>query len=225
MHVVVLAGGDPVEPWVADWLPTGAYVVAADSGLAQADALGLRVDLVVGDLDSVDPDALEAAVAAGSSVERHPAAKDHTDLELAVLVAKRLGARRLTLVGGHGGRLDHALANVLALAQLGFAGITIDAVIGRARVAVVHDEVVLDGDRGDLVSLLPAGGAVSGVRTTGLAFALDGEDLEPGTTRGVSNEMVATRATVSVEAGVLLVVRPGGAGRLLEGGEVVPPGA
>jgi thiamine pyrophosphokinase len=211
-HVVVLAGGDPVDPATADWLPRDAHVVAADSGLAQAAALGLEVDLVVGDLDSVDPAVLDAAVAAGSAVERHPPAKDHTDLELALLAARRLGATRLTVVGGHGGRLDHALANVLALTQPAFAGITVDAVVGRARLAVVHDHVEILGAPGEVVSLLPAGGPAVGVRTSGLAYPLAGEDLPAGTTRGVSNVMTGPVASVTLEGGVLLVVRPGAEG-------------
>ena len=39
-------------------LPGDAWVVAADSGFDRARALGLRVDQVVGDMDSVSPDAL-----------------------------------------------------------------------------------------------------------------------------------------------------------------------
>lgn len=216
-HVLVLAGGDPVEASTAAWLPADAYVVAADSGLHQAERLGLHVDLAVGDFDSVDPTALDAAVAAGAVVERHPAAKDHTDLELAVGVAQRLGAERLTVVGGHGGRLDHALANVLALGQAAFAGVTIDAVMGRARLAVVHDRADLLGDRGDVVSLLPLGGPATGVRTEGLLYPLDDEDLDPGTTRGVSNEMTGPVAAVTVGTGVLLVVRPGTRGTHADG--------
>jgi len=41
-----------------------------------------------------------------------PARKDQTDLELAVELALEKGARSITLVGGWGSRIDHALGNV-----------------------------------------------------------------------------------------------------------------
>ena len=63
--VVAVAGGDPVPSHVAAALPPDAHVIAADSGLHVALALGLTVDLVVGDLDSVDPRTLASARDAG----------------------------------------------------------------------------------------------------------------------------------------------------------------
>lgn len=217
-HVVVLAGGDPVDAATGEWLPAEAYVVAADSGLAQAAPLGLRVDLAVGDFDSVDPALLDQVAGEGCRLERHPEAKDHTDLELALDAARRTGAERITVVGGHGGRLDHALANVAVLAGTALAGATVDAVMGRARIAVVHDRVELLGRRGEIVSLLPVGGAVAGVRTEGLLYPLHDEELPPGTTRGMSNEMTGAAASVSVRSGVLLAVRPGTVGTHVDRG-------
>jgi thiamine pyrophosphokinase len=166
------------------------------------------VDLVVGDLDSVDVDALAAARAAGSEVEAHPAEKDQTDLELALDAALARGARRVTVVGGGGGRLDHLLANLTLLAAPRYTGAVIDAWAGTAAVRVVRDEAELEGRLGELVSLVPLGGPVRGIRTEGLRYALDDEDLEPGTSRGVSNELAAARARVTLRSGTLLAIRP-----------------
>src|SRR5262245_46705744 len=92
---IVFAGSGSVEPAVRAQLPGEAYVIAADSGLGVAHGLGVEVDLLVGDLDSVDAAAIEAAEAAGTVVERHPAEKDATDLELALDAAVAQGARRI----------------------------------------------------------------------------------------------------------------------------------
>jgi thiamine pyrophosphokinase len=60
------------------------------------------------------------------------------------------------------------------------------------------------------VSLLALGGPARGVRTHGLRWVLDGEDLLPGSSRGVSNEFVGSVASIELDGGVLVAIRPGG---------------
>jgi len=205
---IVFAGGDPVPLGVAPLLPADAFVIAADSGLAQAFALGRRVDLVVGDLDSVDLDQLAAARASGSEVEAHLPEKDQTDLELALEAAGRRGARAVTVVGGHGGRLDHLLANLTVLASPRWAAARLDAWLGDAYVVVVRDEAVLEAEPGSVLTLVALGGAAQGVRTAGLRYPLDDEELAAGTSRGVSNEFVGRRARIELRSGTVVAIRP-----------------
>jgi thiamine pyrophosphokinase len=212
-EALVFAGGEPPGPGVRAALRRrgggrGAFVVAADSGLDHALALDVAVDLVVGDLDSVDPTALATARAAGTRVEVHPADKDATDLELALCAARDAGASRITVVGGGGGRHDHLLANALVLTAEAFAAISVEALVGTAHCSVVRSRSTLHGPVGSLCSLVPVGGTAHGVTTTGLRFALLDDDLHPGSTRGVSNELTASEATVSVRAGVVLAIQP-----------------
>lgn len=214
--VVVVTGGDPVDPARVPPLPAGARVVAADGGLATADVLGLTVDVVVGDMDSVAPDRLAAAEAAGARVDRHPVAKDATDLALAMDVAADLGAHRVTVVGGDGGRLDHLLANALLLAADDHASLRVVAHLGPATITVVRDEATLLGRRGELVSLLAVNGRAEGITTEGLLYPLRDEDLAPGSSRGVSNELARPTAHVRLRSGVLLAVQPGAPGTHLD---------
>jgi len=209
--VVIGGGGLPAVsvPNLGD-LGEDPLVVAADAGLAGAHALGLAVDLVVGDMDSVDPALLAAAERAGTEVQRHPAAKDATDLDLALDAARARGADRLVVVTGTGDRFDHALAVALSLAAGRLAGAAVEAWIGPAHLWVVRDRLAFGGQPGMLVSLIPAHGPARGVTTTGLQYPLHGEDLGAGTTRGVSNVLLGREATVALEEGTLLVIAPGG---------------
>jgi thiamine pyrophosphokinase len=202
--VVVVASG----PGPAVAVPSAATVVAADGGLARAAELGLDVDVVVGDLDSAPPGALAAAEAAGARVVRHPVAKDATDLELALDEAVSLGAARVLVVASAGGRLDHLAASLLLLSSERFATVEVDALVGGALVHVVRGSRALRGRAGELLTLLPLGGQATGVTTSGLAYPLAGETLEPGSTRGVSNVFTETEARVTVADGVLLAIRP-----------------
>src|SRR5262245_18840032 len=205
--VVVVAAG----PGPALRLPEAQTVVAADGGLDRARLLGVEVDVVVGDLDSAPPAALAAAEAAGARIVRHPAAKDATDLELALDEAVALGARRVLVVASGAGRLDHLLAALLLLGADRYAALDVDAVVGDALVHVVRGERTLAGEPGEAITLVPGGGPAEGVTTTGLEYPLAGETLDPGTSRGVSNVLLGTQARVEVVSGVLLAVRPGAA--------------
>lgn len=206
--VVVVAGGDPPRPEAVLAVPLGALVIAADRGLEHAQAFGLEVTVAVGDFDSASPEAVAAAAAAGTGIERHPADKDATDLELALDAALALGPARILVLAGDGGRLDHLLSMLLVLGSARYASVQVDARIGRAHVHVIRGERALEGTPGELISLLALHGPAD-VRTQGLAYALAGETLEPGSSRGVSNTFATAIARIVVERGVLLAVRPG----------------
>ncbi len=207
--VVVVAGGEAPPADAAGAVPTGADVIAADGGLEHAQALGLDVRLAVGDFDSASPAAVAAAEARGTGFRRHPAEKDATDLELALDAALESDPERVLVLAGVGERLDHLVSALQVLGSPRYAAVEVDARIGSAHVHVVRGERTLEGEPGELVSLLALHGPAEGVGTEGLEYPLAGETLEPGSSRGVSNRFVGETARVTVERGVLLAVRPG----------------
>ena len=194
-------------------------VIGADGGSATATALGLRLGLVVGDADSLAPDALERFRAAGIPAEGASVDKDETDTELAIVAAVRRGASEIAILGALGGpRLDHALANVALLAHPALVGIDASIVDPSARVRLLSAPerdgapaaLSLDGRVGDTVSLVPLGGDAEGVVTSGLRFPLADEVLAFGRARGVSNVRTGARASVSLRRGRLLVIESPG---------------
>jgi len=202
--VVVFAGGDPPPASVLEGLPEGAYVIAADSGFDHAQRLGVKVDLLVGDLDSISAAGLELA----GNIEQHPTDKNATDLAIALDAATRSKPARVIVVGGAGGRIDHFLANAALLTASEYADLKLTWLPGDAVIHVVRDRIELSGSPGDIVSLLPYGGPARGVSTDGLRWPLIDAVLAPGTSLGVSNQMIDTKATVELRAGVLLTVQP-----------------
>jgi thiamine pyrophosphokinase len=208
MHVVIFAGGT-LRPGKAFYAAVGSadMFIAADSGAETALKYGCTPRIVVGDFDSLDASVLEELGKRGSQVRRVAVEKDETDTELAVQVAQEEGATRITLAGAFGGaRFDHTMANILLLA--GFEGVPITIVDGPSMCWLVRGpgSSAIDGQVGDLVSLLPLTGDASGVRTKSLYYALKGETLSFGKPRGVSNVLIEEHAEVAVEGGMLLVI-------------------
>jgi thiamine pyrophosphokinase len=205
---IIAIAGDAARPDKP--LPQADAVIAADGGLLLAEAMGLAVDAVVGDMDSVDPDRLAAAGTAGASIESHPADKDATDLDLALEAARARGAGRVIVIGGTGlDRIDHILANALVLTAGRNADLAPEWWVGAMRAIPVRGRVALEGSPGDLVTILPMAGPAT-VTTEGLLWPLDHEVLPFGSSRGVSNEVIAATFAVEVSPGVALVIHTEG---------------
>ena len=182
---------------------THGLVIAADGGYDLATRLGIPVDIVVGDLDSI------RSVPANVAVERHSEDKDATDLELALERAIGYRPRRIVVVGGTGGRYDHELAVASLLTAPRWREVVeIDWLSARGRAHVVRGRRVIRGSGGATVSLIPMHGPASGVVTLGLRWNLSGDSLGPGTTRGVSNRFDGDEADLTVAEGVVLAVIP-----------------
>jgi thiamine pyrophosphokinase len=202
--IVVFAGGDPPPASVLERLPKSAYVIAADSGFDHAHRLGVKVDLLVGDLDSISA----AGLGLAGDIEQHPTDKNATDLAIALDAAARKKPSQVVVVGGSGGRIDHFLANAALLTASVYSELNLTWLPGDAAIHVVRDRIELLGSPGDVVSLLPYGGPARGVSTDGLRWPLTDATLAPGTSLGVSNLMIDTTATVELDDGVLLTVQP-----------------
>ncbi|HEY7527239.1 MAG TPA: thiamine diphosphokinase [Candidatus Limnocylindria bacterium] len=202
---MLVASGEP-DPSDDRWLRGADLVVAVDAGAEWLDERGIRPDALVGDLDSVAPELVSRLEADGVAIERHPTAKDSSDTELAVAYGRRRGATEIDVIGAFGGqRLDHLLANLLLLS--GPAGDGLALVRAGSRITSLRggEARTVDGDVGGVVSLFPVGGDAIGVTTTGLQFPLRDETLRTGSSRGLSNVIVAKPASASIGRGALLV--------------------
>lgn len=203
--MLIFAGGDPGTPGLLEDLPRPDLVVAADGGYDAAVDLGFAVDVAVGDMDSITAGEIPESVV----IERHPADKDATDLELAIELAVRDSPARMVVVGGSGGRFDHELANASLLCSSRWGEIDeIDWVTQRGRAHVIRQRRLISADVGALISLIPMGGDAAGVSTRGLRWDLDNERLPAGVTRGVSNVFRSPVADIKVDTGCLLGILP-----------------
>jgi thiamine pyrophosphokinase len=204
--ILIFAGGDLPEADLADELPSPDLILAADSGYDIAIHLGFRVDILVGDLDSIVTSPIPDHVV----IERYPTDKDQTDLDLALELALREDPERVVVIGATGGRFDHEISTAGLLCSERWAAIDeLEWVSSRGRVYVVRRRRIIHGDVGATVSLIPVGGAVTGINTSGLRWELAGGELPPGSTMGVSNVMRVPVADIQIESGCLLVVFPG----------------
>src|SRR5690606_10958835 len=109
-----------------------------------------------------------------------------------------------------GGRMDQTLANIALLSDLRLSSFDVRLADGVEEVFFCRDQAKVEGRSGDIVSLIPWQGEVTGVFTENLRWHLHHETLYPEKTRGISNEMTAEIASVSIKSGLLLITHIAG---------------
>lgn len=181
-------------------LPRPALVVAADGGARHATALGLQVDAWLGDFDS------SAGLHLNAPREVHPAAKDETDAELAVRVARERGATELVFIGAFGGRFDHTAALMLGSLPLARSGLRVALTSGDewAWPLLPGHPQELNLPPGTTLSVL-AVTELRGLSLSGVRWPLNGAAISQGSGWTVSNEVTAQTVTASLQEGAALV--------------------
>ena len=182
-------------------------VCAADSGLDACAAAGVRPDAIVGDMDSLSDRSLLEAYP-GAVVEEYPRDKDDTDAEIGLSWLRSAGCRRVVMIGGGEGRLDHTLALRALYDRPDPPDLWLTAL---EEVSPVEGLVELRGPVGAALSLFPAGEGPWAARSRGLRWNLDGVSWKRGTV-GISNRLAEETAEIFAFAGRLIMVRPLGDG-------------
>ena len=203
MRAVIFANGS-LNPPVR--LNSDDFIIAADGGTRHCLKLGLRPAVVIGDLDSLTQEDLQTLTAQGTEIRQYPTRKDFTDLELALNHARSLGMTEILILGALGMRWDQTLANVSLAAA--FPELNIRLADGNQEITYIRagETTSISGRPGDTLSLIPVGGEARGITTAKLEYLLDGESLPPGSTRGISNVLLAETAQISLQSGLLLCV-------------------
>lgn len=186
-------------------------VIAVDGGSKNCQNLGLNYDVILGDLDSLQPGERQSLHKSDVRIEEFTQHKDETDLELALLHAVDQGAQEIIILGAVGGRLDMTLSNVYLLAHPHLQGVNVRFWHGDQTAWLIRPPgEEIEGQQGDTLSLIPIGSAAQGITTHNLVYILEGESLTPGPARGISNVFQGSHARVDLQQGMLLAIHTPG---------------
>ena len=205
MRALIVLGGDaPGSELLERCMQTSDLTIAADRGLCAFVGTELLPDLLLGDMDSVSADVL-ARYEGRVPTRRLGCIKDDTDGVDALDYAIEQGAQEITLLGALGGRLDHALANLMLLVRASRHGVRAQIVDERVRIVRVDGEETVRDAVGDTLSLLPLGEA-RGVTLTGFFYPLRDHTLKSDYPLGASNVITEPVARICVREGDLILV-------------------
>jgi thiamine pyrophosphokinase len=203
MRAFIYTGGAVFPDNITEHPKGDDLCIAADSGFHNAKKCGDRVDVLVGDLDSIGSYKLDKK----TELLQVPAEKDVTDTQLAVETAIERGATELVIIGGFGGRADHMMSNLAILEDLSNRGIYAVMLDGQNRARFLRSTSTLIPRSGyQYVSLLAVDPVVKGVSVERCKYPLKKAKLTRSFQYAVSNEILGNCALISVRKGAIYVI-------------------
>ncbi len=208
-RVVIIANGDLRDlAFYRGLLKADDLIFCVNGGTRHALDLGLKPDVIIGDLDSLDPDDRQKLKEFSPQLIEHPPEKEKSDLELALDHAVGMQPKGILIIGALGGRrTDHAFINLLLLYLPLRDSIPACIIDERQEILMAEKEVVVKGAVGDYISLFTLTAESRGIITEGLKYPLKDETLHLASTRGLSNELTAPRAKIRIQSGLLLIIK------------------
>lgn len=203
MRAFIYTGGTVRIESITEHPKADDLCIAADQGYHTAKALGERIDLLLGDFDSIG----SVPGDEGMEIQRVPAEKDYTDTQLAVEIALERGADEIIIIGGLSGRLDHTLSTLAILEDLNARGVYCTVTDGQNRVRYMKStSTLIARSPYKYLSLIAADEVVKGVDIEGCKYPLKKATLRRSHQFAVSNEITGNVAFISVKKGGVFII-------------------
>lgn len=200
-RTLLLCNGEPASRSLTRALAAQAdLIIAADGGANAARAYGITPDIIIGDLDSIQPATRRRF---RSSIILHVSRQDNTDLEKALDFLAASGYGSVTVLGATGRRLDFTLGNLSVIWN--YTAFLDIAFRGDGWMAMpVGKSLTRSAPPGTVVSLLPFGNC-DGITLRGLRYPLTNAPMHVGEI-GVSNVVRSSPYSIKVARGNMLLV-------------------
>ncbi len=207
MRCLILANGDYGElnlykSIISDF----DLILCADGGANYAYLLELVPDYIIGDMDSIKEEVREYYLAKGVKFRKFPRQKDFTDTQLVISLAEELAARDITFFGTMGSRLDHTLSNLYSCMELAKSGKKVTHYNPEYTAHLVADELYLEGNRGETISVLALTDKVKGLSQKGVEYPVKDVGLDKTNPYAISNNLNGNKAEITIKSGVILVL-------------------
>lgn len=199
---VIIGGGDcTVDILKSNILPDD-FVICADSGFDIAEEVEIRVDLLIGDFDSIKH------IPANVNKIKLPVEKDVTDCLAAFNEGVKLGFKSFVIFGGTGGRFEHTFANISLMANASKSGISLEIIDDKHIFrSITNSSIKIIKNDNQQISVFAYGGNASGVTLKGFHYPLDDYTLDPfNGALGTSNDIIEEYGEIKVNNGTLIII-------------------
>jgi len=205
--VIFLAGEIYDYTYMKKYVTDADMIICADGGTTHAKRMGIEPDIILGDMDSIDPTILESYRNTSVEILEFNIDKDKTDSHLAIGLALERKYDDIVIIGAIGTLPDHSVTNIMLLEYIMKAKAYGRIITENSEMTVSDGKLEITADDFDRISLIPLSDEVTGITTIGLKFSLCNDTLYRTGSRGTSNSFISDKAKIEFDQGVLLVIK------------------
>lgn len=199
---LIITGGDNVKQETLNRIiSNNPYVICVDKGGELAFKYSIKVDVILGDFDSID---LEILRKLKSKIFKFPMEKDFTDTELAVSYAIKLGYKNITIINATGNRIDHVFSTFLLMCKYRDFNIKIIGDNFEAYLIEKNHEIL--NKVGKTVSIIPISNEIAELTLSGFKYNLINKLVKLGDSLCTSNIIINDMAAIKFKKGMALVI-------------------
>lgn len=202
--LIFLNGRIPKLRVVNHYKKKNCFIIAADGGANSLKRIGIKPDIIIGDLDSISKNALSFYIKRKIPVIQITD-QNTTDLEKCLIYCLKKNPDEIYVFGATSLRTDHTLNNLSILKRF-YKKLEIKIITEEFEIFFIRNKVNFNYKTGEIVSLL-AMPLASGISTSGLEYPLKHETLEFGVREGALNKSVSKNVSVSFTKGNLLLFK------------------
>ena len=156
MKFIIITGGNINKEFLQKVLEENKYnkIIAADKGLETLNKINVKPDYIIGDFDSVNKEILEQYK--NIPITYLKPEKDFTDTHMALKLAIEQGAKKITIVGAIGTRVDHSIANIHILKEALEKGVEAEIINENNKIKLINKNIkIKKEDEYKYISLIP----------------------------------------------------------------------
>lgn len=217
--VVIISNGY-IDPAELDIIDNKDFIICADGGANFLMHSEITPNLIVGDLDSIDEEVHHHYMNKNCDFIEFDTEEDKTDTHLSLEYSlQNVICSEIVILGALGLRFDHTLANLhllynakrdhekLADETGKKHSLNIRIVSSDGEITVTDGTLKLQGEPGDMVSFIPLTDRVGKVKCSGLKQPVTEQSLLDEDESGSNNEMTGKIARISIDEGIMMVVK------------------
>jgi len=181
------------------------FVIGVDGGAGVLFNYGIKMDVAIGDFDSIDRKTL-LEVKKSVKILRYPPEKDYSDTELAVQYAINKGFENFVLTGMSGNRTDHLLFNISVLYSLLKKGKNAHICEESEDIYITDSRLNVKVKKGSVISIYPFTMRAKVEKTIGLKYPLRNRVITKSKTLTLSNVALSSTVSLRLSYGVVLLI-------------------